>query len=103
MKRPSHYRHGVPPNTLHRLERILATGAAKHGEPPHIIYGLDKLAALTHEHIAAARRHLRRAGKYGDDVDRETFEPHLLHAAARLILLATLLYNDQRIPRKDNP
>lgn len=92
MKKPaSDYRHGVPPSILLRLERILAHGAAKHGEPKtvdHPCSDSDVHGEVAARMLAGVYRHLDSAGSRGDYGDLETCELHVLHAAARLILLA---------------
>lgn len=92
------YRHGVPPRILARLERILAYGAVKHS-PTGPWHTNDQ----TQLHVAGALRHLGRAGRYGELVDDQTGERHLLHAAARLIFLVSLLDNEPLHPTKESP
>ena len=101
MRRRQHrYRHGVPPATLRALEAILQSGAAKYGEPAPLAWPNQVQPAVAW-HLGAALRHLGRAGITGKEVDCETGLPHLLHAAARLILLHTLLTDQPLTPSKE--
>ena len=71
----------VPPVGLYRVGQVMEEGAKKYGP-----MNWRDAKVTTSTYVNAAMRHLL-AYQDGQDLDEETFLPHLAHAAACLMIL----------------